>query len=283
MRCDEYRKTEITNDFRRRSSRVAIHSGSRSPGDRTESPRMDTSISHGKNRLLSMLSSADFAALAQHAKETYIDQGALLQEADSQIEQVYFPQSGMISLLTVMRDGESVETATIGREGVVNVIAGLGGRRAASRAVMQVAGTVAQIPATSFQRLVETSAPLREIVIRCNEVHVALVQQTEGCNALHDVEKRMCRCLLQTRDRCDDDKIPLTQEFFSQMLGVQRTSVTAIARALQNAGTITYRRGKIEIIDGEELKRRSCECYETVRLRNEAVFSSSYDPIMNRG
>lgn len=232
---------------------------------------MDQLISHGRNRLLGNLPPVDFARLIPHLTETPVVQGALLQEADSSIEQVYFPQKGMISLLAVMRNGAGVETATIGHEGVVNVTAGLGSRWAASRAVMQVAGTVSQISAASFQNLVETSAPLRDLVVRCNDLQIALIQQTAGCNALHDVEMRLCRWLLQTRDRCEDDKIPLTQEFLSQMLGVQRTSVTAVARALQTAGFITYRRGKIEVVDRAGLERGSCECYETTRLRNESA------------
>jgi CRP-like cAMP-binding protein len=138
---------------------------------------------------------------------------------------------------------------------------------------MQVAGTVSQIAAASFQRLAETSAPLRDLVVRYNDVQVALLQQTAGCNALHHVESRLCRWLLQTRDRCESDKLPLTQEFLSQMLGVQRTSVTAIANVLQKAGLIFYKRGRIEIADRDGLERRSCECYETTRRRHETMFS----------
>ena len=103
---------------------------------------------------------------------------------------------------------------------------------------MQIEGEASQIPAATFRAAVEASAALRDIVVRYNDVHLALLQQTAGCNALHDVENRMSRWLLQTHDRCENDIIPLTQEFLSEMLGVQRTSVTAIARALQTEGLI---------------------------------------------
>jgi CRP-like cAMP-binding protein len=179
----------------------------------------------------------------------------------------------MISLLAVMRDGKGIETATIGREGAVNVMSGFGSRRSPSRAVMQVAGDASRIASAKFKTAVENSATLRDLVVHYNDVQVALVQQTAGCNALHDVEKRLCRWLLQTRDRCDSDLVPLTQEFLSEMLGVQRTSVTAIASTLQTAGLIKYRRGRIEIIDRDGLQNKSCECYESVRLRNEQMFS----------
>jgi CRP-like cAMP-binding protein len=174
-----------------------------------------------------------------------------------------------------MRDGSGVETATIGREGAVGVMAGFGSRRSAGRAVMQVAGDVSHIAAAKFRAAIESSAALRDLVVRYNDVQMALVQQTAGCNALHHVEKRLCRWLLQTRDRCESDEIPLTQEFLAEMLGVQRTSVTPIARNLQTAGLIKYRRGRIEIIDREGIEKRSCECYEMVRLKNEETFLTS--------
>jgi len=236
---------------------------------------MDQHLSRVRNRLLAALPPPDFALLAPHLEDVNFDQGVVLQEAGAGIEQVYFPLNGMISLLAVMRDGSGVETATIGREGAVGVMAGFGSGRSAGRGVMQVAGAVSQIAAGRFRTALESSAALRDLVVRYNDVQMALVQQTAGCNALHHVEKRFCRWLLQTRDRCECDEIPLTQEFLAEMLGVQRTSVTPIARNLQAAGLIKYRRGRIEIIDREGLESKSCECYETVRLKNEETFLTS--------
>jgi CRP-like cAMP-binding protein len=233
---------------------------------------MDQHLSQGRNRLLGVLPPSDFALLAPDLEDVHFEQGAMLQEAGNPIQQVYFPWTGMISLLAVMRDGKGIETATIGREGAVNAMSGFGSGSSPGRAVMQVAGDVSQIASVKFKTAVDNSAIIRELVVRYNDVQMALVQQTAGCNALHDVEKRLCRWLLQTRDRCDSDSIPLTQEFLSEMLGVQRTSVTAIARALQTAGLIKYRRGRIDIIDRAGLENKSCECYESVRLRNEEIF-----------
>ncbi len=234
---------------------------------------MDRPITHRRNRLLGVLPPDDLATLAAHLKEVHFEQGAVLHEADDTIEQVYFPNSGMVSLLAVMRNGAGIETATIGREGAVNVMAGLGSHRSACRAVMQVAGDVSQITAARFRTIVENSAAIRNLVVECADIQMALVQQTAGCNALHPVEERLCRWLLQTRDRCDSDLVPLTQEFLSEMLGVQRTSVTATARALQTAGLIKYQRGRILIVDREGLEKKSCECYKTARLRSEGVFA----------
>jgi CRP-like cAMP-binding protein len=234
---------------------------------------MDQPHSHGPNRLLGTLPAPDFALVAPHLKKMQFDQGAMLQEAGERIEQVYFPATGMISLLTVMRDGSGIETATIGREGAIGVMAGLGSGKSASRAVMQIPGEVNVIATAKFKAAVENSAALRDLVVRYNDVQMALVQQTAGCNALHHVEKRLCRWLLQTHDRCDSDVVALSQEFLSEMLGVQRTSVTAIAKGLQTAGLIKYRRGRIDIVDRAGLEKKSCECYEITRLKSDEFFS----------
>jgi CRP-like cAMP-binding protein len=235
---------------------------------------MDQHLSPDRNRLLGILPPRDFALLAPHLKEVHYEQGSMMQEGGDPIEHVYFPHNGMISLLAVMQDGSGIETVTVGREGAVNVMAGLGSRLSAGRAVMQVAGDVSQIASANFETAAKSSAAIRDLVVRYNDVQMALVQQTAGCNALHHVEKRLCRWLLQTRDRCDSDALPLTQEFLSEMLGVQRTSVTAIASALQTAGLIKYRRGRIDIVDRDGLEKKSCECYQSVRLRSEGSFSS---------
>jgi len=234
---------------------------------------MDEMLPQGRNRLLGFLPTADFALLAPDLIQVRFEQGALLQDASVAIKQVYFPHDGMISLLAVMRDGSSVETATIGREGAVNVMAGMGSRRSASRGIMQLAGDVSQIACASFETAAEKSPAIRDLVVCYNDVQMALVQQTAGCNALHDLEQRFCRWLLQTRDRCDSDSVRLTQEVLAEMLGVQRTSVTTIAGALQAAGLIKYRRGRIDILDGERLEARSCECYESTRLASEEIFA----------
>jgi CRP-like cAMP-binding protein len=218
-----------------------------------------------RNRLLAALRPADMAALVPHLKEVELEQGALLQEQGELIERVYFPNSGMISLLAVMQQGNAVETATIGREGAVGAMAGLGPRHAFTRAVVQMAGTAAQIATGKFQAVVGASPTIRDIIVRHNEVLLAQVQQSAACNALHEAESRFCRWLLQSRDRSDGDIVPITQEFLAQMLGVRRTTVTLVAQSLQDAGLLRYRRGRIEILDRNMLEDRACECYRVVR------------------
>jgi CRP-like cAMP-binding protein len=225
---------------------------------------METPHLGASNRLLDSLPPGDLALLKPHLKAVAMVQGVLLQEPGDQINYIYFPHSGMISLLAVMKHGNSVEVATVGREGAVGAMSGFGPRHAFTRAIVQVEGAASRISTSNFQEAVKKSAVLRETVVRFNEGLLAQVQQTAACNALHELDQRLCRWLLQTQDRAGGDMITLTHEFLSQMLAVRRTTVTLVARSLQEAGAIEYRRGKIKIIDRRKLEKRACECYTVV-------------------
>jgi CRP-like cAMP-binding protein len=229
-----------------------------------------------RNRILTALGAVELALIEPNLTLTPYEQGALLQEQGEPIDRVYFPHSGMISLVAVMNDGEkSIETATVGNEGVVGAMSGLGARRAFNRAVVQVAGIMGQIQSTHLQLAVKESSILRDVIVRYNEVLLAQIQQGAACNAFHEAEARLARWLLQTADRIDDSIIPLTQEFLAQMLGVRRTTITLIASELQKRGLIRYRRGKIEIADRAGLERCACECYESVRKQIEEYFPAA--------
>jgi CRP-like cAMP-binding protein len=232
---------------------------------------LDRSRAGRRNLLLASLSAKDFAVLAPHLKDIELEQGAVLQEQGERIEQVYFPHAGIISLLAVMRQGEAIETATIGFEGGVGSFAGLGSRRAHTRAVVQVRGWASRIAAARFRKIAEANEAVCRIVIRYGEMLLLQVQQTAACNALHPVEARLSRWLLQARDRLESNSIRLTHEFLSQMLGVRRTTVTVVAHMLQQAGVICYHRGQIEIVDRAGLEARACECYEAIRRNVEEV------------
>jgi CRP-like cAMP-binding protein len=227
----------------------------------------------GRNRLLAALKPADLALLSPHLEESRLKQGVMLKEAGELIEQVYFPESGMISLLAVMTGGNGVETATIGREGAVGVTAGLGGRIATGRAVVQLEGSFAHLAVGPFKKAMNKSPAMRDFLARYNDAQTSLVYQVAGCNALHQAPMRLCRWLLQTHDRGEGDIVPLTQEFLSEMLGVQRTTVTMLAKELQEDGLIDYRRGRIEIVDRKGLEARACECYATARGKIDKVFA----------
>jgi CRP-like cAMP-binding protein len=217
------------------------------------------------NQLLAALPHADYEALKPHFTIVPMAQGTLLFDVDQEVDQISFPLSGMVSLLVVLKNGNAIETATVGREGVVGAMAGLGLHKSRVRAVIQLASSVARIPAHQFRKATASSAALSNLCVRYNEALLAQARVTAACNLSHSVEERFCRWLLQSRDRAESDTVPLTQEFLSEMLGVRRTSVTEVAIKVQNAGAISYSRGIIKIVDLTKLKEMSCECYETLR------------------
>lgn len=217
------------------------------------------------NSLLAALPHADYEALTPHFTTVQLARGTVLFDVDDEIDQVYFPLSGMISLLVVLKNGNAIETATVGREGVVGAMAGLGLHKSRVRAVIQLAGLVSRIPASQFRKAVVGSAAISNLCIRYNEELLTQARVIAACNISHAIEPRFSRWLLQSRDRAESDTVPLTQEFLSEMLGVRRTSVTEIAIKMQEAGTISYSRGNIKILNLQKLKEISCECYEMLR------------------
>ena len=223
------------------------------------------------NRLLAALSLAESARLTPFLKTISLEQGVVLNEPGDEMESIIFPHSGMVSLLAIMKDGSAVETATIGREGVVGAMAGLGLHTTLTRAVVQTPLVASQIAAAQFRKAVELSSELRDVIVRYNDALLGQVQITAACNALHPIQARLARWILQTKDRVDGEIIPLTQQLLSEMLGVRRSSVSEVATQLQAAGFIHYTRGSIEITNREGLEKAACECYQTIRAQVEKV------------
>jgi CRP-like cAMP-binding protein len=237
-------------------------------------PPLARQLEHGRfNRFLATLPPHDFSLLAPHLRTLALERGVMLHDVGEQIEHVYFPHTGMVSFVVVMKNGATVETATIGRAGVIGARAGLGAHSTFARAIVQLPGTAARLSAARFHAAANQSQAIRDLIVRYNDLLLAQIQQSVVCNALHAMEARLCRWLLQTRDCMDGDVIPLTQEFLGQMLGVRRTTVTIAARLLQSAGLIRYRRGHIQILDRKALEEIACECYAVVRQNADKVFS----------
>jgi CRP-like cAMP-binding protein len=227
---------------------------------------------YGRNRLLAALAPADLGLLSPHLRNVPHLLGTRLHDTGDPMETVFFPQSGMISVLAVMGDGHGIEMATVGREGAVGIVSALVGINATGRAVVQLDGIFSQIPVAHFRDAVSRSGALRNLVRLYGEAQMALVYQVAGCNALHPATARLCRWILQTQDRSDSDVFEMTQEFLSEMLGLQRTSVTAHARELQELGLIKYRRGQIQIIDRPGLEEKACECYAAAKRIIDGVY-----------
>ncbi|HEY5410148.1 MAG TPA: Crp/Fnr family transcriptional regulator [Caulobacteraceae bacterium] len=205
-----------------------------------------------------------------------LDKGALLYEPGDDVDLIYFPHNAVISLMTLMQSGEAIESATVGREGAVGLSASVYPRQSLSRAIVQVAGSASRIPAAQLHQACKQSERLRFLVDRHAEALFAHAIQSVACNALHSVEARFCRWLLCCHDRIDSDRVSLTQEFLADMLGVQRTTVTVVARTLQAAGLIRYSRGVVDILDRAGLEAITCECYGAVRRNYERLLSQPF-------
>jgi CRP-like cAMP-binding protein len=220
---------------------------------------------HRHNRLLAALPPDTLALLDRELRQVSLERGAVLLEPGDPVEEIYFPQTGLISLLILGRKGGAVETATIGREGAVGLHGGLGGRRSFTRATTQIGGTFSTIRTGRFERIVDGSGPVRDLILRYTELLLAEAQQIAACNAMHGAAARACRWLLQCVDRTGHDELPLTQEVWAQMMGVRRTTMTLVAQSLQVRGLIRYRRGRIELLDRKGLEECACECYDIMR------------------
>jgi CRP-like cAMP-binding protein len=217
------------------------------------------------NRLLAALPREQLDLLAPHMTTKQLPQGRVLLQAGEEFDHVYFPHGGMLSLLVVLHDGKAIEVATVGREGVVGAMAGLALYKSSVRVVVQMPMAATSIAASQFRRAVDNSVAVRDLCVRYNEVLLLQARVTAACNAVHPVEARFCRWLLQSADHAESETVDLTQEFLAEMLGVRRTSVSDVASHVQKLGCITYSRGVIKIVDRKGLESLSCECYRTLK------------------
>jgi CRP-like cAMP-binding protein len=208
-----------------------------------------------------------FALLERNLDQVSLKHGAALLEPDEPIGTVYFPQTGLISLTVVGRNGNSLETSIIGREGALGLHTAFGQRRSFTRATAQIGGDFSTMGAERFERIVNDSTPVKDLIMRYTEMLLADAHQIAACNAMHGASARLCRWLLQSADRTGSEEVPLIQEFLAQMLGVRRTTVTLLAHGMQVGGLIKYRRGHIKILDRKGLEERACECYDVMRRR----------------
>jgi len=219
------------------------------------------------NRLLRTLPASDLARLLPHFSDVPLHVGAVLSDEDAGIEYVYFPVSGMVSLVIHTQDGRCAETGVVGCDGAIGLLIGLGIDHAAGRAIVQVPGRAMRISRAHFLSVASQSKAVREMIERCTATLLWEAQQNVACNALHGLQPRLCRWLLHSYNLCHGEPIPLTQRFLAQMLAVRRTTVTFAASMLQSSGIIRYRRGLIHIIDQDALQERACECYGLMRER----------------
>jgi CRP-like cAMP-binding protein len=213
------------------------------------------------NVLLSQFPSAILADLEPGLREIKVDSGHTLYEPKEAVEFAYFPTAGMLSIVSVMKDGSSAEIGCVGAEGMAGIEALLGNTLNIRLCIGQVGGSSIKVEIKALRKAFAKSEQVRTVLLAYVQYHFREVSQTAACNRLHPVEERLARWLLMTSDRIKSDHLELTHEFISQMLGVRRSTVTLTTGVLQDSGLIRYKRGKVDILDRRKLEKVSCECY----------------------
>ena len=224
-----------------------------------------------RNRLLGALPDDELARLAPHLERVPLVQRKVLFEANAPISHVYFPETAVVSLVSLMRDGATVEVGTAGCEGMAGLSAFLAHDVSSVQAFIQVGGEGWRMDAATFVQFAAVPSALHRLLLRYTQAFLTQVAQTAACNGAHLVVQRCARWLLMTHDRVEGDVFSLTHEFLAFMLGVRRAGVTVAMRALQDAGLVGYTRGQVWIVDRAGLERASCECYEVVRVHFEML------------
>jgi len=233
-------------------------------------------LPHRKNFLLNRLEPAALAEIAPHLSLLHLEHGHVLAETHQRIQTVYFPHSGIISCVVELLGGGAIETGMIGNDGEFGATQALDHKVSLNHVVMQIAGVASVISSDRIREIANDLPAFRGLLVRYEQFFLSQVQQTAACNAVHDVQARTCKWLLRMHDLVGVD-LELTQEFLAQMMGVRRTSVTQVAGHLQKAGMITYSRGRIHIVDLEQVRAWACECDGDVRSHYRRIFQSNED------
>lgn len=233
-------------------------------------------ITHRANRLLAALEPEDFAVLEPHLEFIELQNGKVIYEAGAPITHAYFPHKAIVSLLTILDNGGTVEMAGFGREAMFGYVSAVVKREALGRYVTQLAGSASRISIERLDGVSRENVKIRQMIQNFTEALMVQTLQTVACNAVHSVEARCCRWILSTHDRLDQDALPLTHEVLAEMLGVQRSTVSSATRTLQTAGLIQQGRGVITVTDRAGLEEMTCECYHAIRGSFERLLPKTY-------
>jgi CRP-like cAMP-binding protein len=228
------------------------------------------------NRLLAAIKTSDLHRLELDLQLVCLKAGHVLAEPGEPMQAIWFPETCVVALTVYMEGGSTAQVGILGSDGIVGYPAALGDRQPLARALVQIPGDALYLPLKAMLAIFEASSGFRHLVLRYIGALHAEVLQSAACHALHPAETRLVRLLLMFQDRGRiDGVIPLTHELLAEMLGVQRTTVTAAAGALQRAGLIAYRHGTIEILDRAGLEKAACECYHVIRSHRESLLSGA--------
>lgn len=228
------------------------------------SSQLTVSARERGNRLLNTLSDDEYQQLAPRLQKVALQLKETISERGKRPAYIYFPCTSVLSVLAFMTDGAAIEVGTIGNEGFSGVEILAGGDQSTETTICQIKGDALRMSIGDFREAIAGETPLRRIAQRYLLVYLSLVSQSVACNRLHTIEARFARWVLMTHDRVEGDEFHLTQEFLSNMLGVQRPSVSLVASAFQQAGLIRYNRGRMSVLNRPGLEDTCCECYGIV-------------------
>ena len=228
-----------------------------------------------KNQLLKQVPAAQWAEWEPLLELVELPLGHVLYEPGTRMSHVYFPTTAIVSLLYMMENGSSAEIAVVGNEGLVGVSLFMGGHSTPSRAVVQSAGVGYRLRANVLMQAFNRAGPVLHLLLRYTQALITQMSQTAVCNRLHSLDQQLCRWLLLSLDRLDDNKLRMTQELIANMLGVRREGVTEAAGRLDKAGIIRYSRGVITVLDRSQLETRACECYAVVKNEYDRLLPST--------
>ena len=220
-----------------------------------------------RNRLLLALPSSNLKQLMPELEHIRCQREQILMDADSSIGHVFFPDSGVVSVVAVYADGSIIEMATIGREGCTAIQAIFGAKISSVRLLVQIPGSAAKMSRAAFTRAMGSTPSFRSLMFAYVQAFLEQVLVSVACNGAHSLKERLARWLLMMRDRSDDDALQITQNLLAETLGVQRPTITNAARELERAGLIARGRQQVTILNRQGLAKASCECYQLVRSR----------------
>lgn len=243
-----------------------------------DTPEMRSSV---KNKILSVLPDREFSFLLPHLERSVLTPGDMVYQAGDAVQHLYFPNSGMISLLSVTEQGQAVEVGFTGFEGIVGIPVLIGNNEMPYQALTQAEAECFRVNAQTAVKLFRQCGVFHDIVLRYLAVILKQLAQTCICNNMHKIEARLCRWLTIMVDRSGNSHLRLTQEFLAHMLGVQRTSIGLIANSMQAKGIIKYKRGKIEVVDYEQMRDSACECYSIIKSEQQKFIEDENFPLMS--
>jgi CRP-like cAMP-binding protein len=238
---------------------------------------MNASSNWPRNRLLLALPSRNLKRVMPELEQIRCDRAQVLMDADSALDHVFFPDSGVVSVVAVYADGTIIEMATIGREGCSGVQAILGAKRSSVQLLVQIPGSAARMSRVAFTRAMQSMPAFRSIMDAYVQAFLEQVMVSVACNGAHNLKQRLARWLLMMRDRSDGDALLITQSLLAEMLGVQRPTITNAVREFGRAGLIEHGRRQVTILNRPALTAASCDCYRLVRSRLAFHLPKTYE------